>query len=162
MGLFDWIGRLVRANLDDMVSQPENSETVIELKIIKMQEYLVELRQNVASAIATQKRAQQQYNQNLSQAQQWESRAKLALQKGDENLAHEALQRKKEYLETAHRFKEFLPQHTVQVDILKRHLINLESIICEAKTQKNLLKLSSQLDELCQQLDELRQQLDKM
>jgi phage shock protein A len=152
MGLFDRIGRLVVVNLDDMISQAENSDTVIELKICEMQECLVQLRQNVASAIATQKRSQQQYNQNQSQANQWQSRAQLALQKGDENLAREALQRKKEYLDSANTIKLTLDQQTGKVDTLKKNLITLESKISEAKTKKNMLKARAQASKANEQL----------
>jgi phage shock protein A len=152
MGLFDRISRLMRANLNDMVSKAEDPEKILEQAIIDMQEDLVQLRQAVASAIASQKRSQQQYNQNQSQANQWQSRAQLALQKGDENLAREALQRKKSYLETANTIKATLNQQTGQVDTLKRNLISLESKISEAKTKKNMLKARAQAAKANEQL----------
>lgn len=140
MGLFDRIGRLVRANVNDMVNKAEDPEKVLEQSIIDMQEDLVQLRQAVASAIATQKRSQQQYNQAESQANQWYSRAQLALQKGDENLAKEALQRKKTYSETANTVKVSLDSQTAQVETLKRNLTALEGKISEAKAKKDMLK----------------------
>lgn len=140
MGLFDRISRVVRANVNDMVNKAEDPEKVLEQSILDMQEDLVQLRQAVASAIATQKRSQQQYNQAQSQANQWQSRAQLALQKGDEELAREALQRKKGYAETAATVKSSLDGQTSQVDILKRNLTALESKISEAKAKKDMLK----------------------
>lgn len=140
MGLFDRIGRLVRANLNDVVSKAEDPEKILEQSIMDMQEDLVQLRQAVAQAIATQKRSEQQYNQAQSQANQWQQRAQLALQKGDENLAREALVRKKSHAETATTIKTQLDAQSGQVDTLKRNLIQLESKISEAKTKKNMLK----------------------
>jgi len=140
MGLFDRIGRLVRANVNDIVNKAEDPEKVLEQSIIDMQEDLVQLRQAVASAIATQKRSQQQYNQAENQANQWYSRAQLALQKGDENLAKEALQRKKTYSETANTVKVSLDSQTAQVETLKRNLTALEGKISEAKAKKDMLK----------------------
>lgn len=109
-----------------------------------MQEDLVQLRQAVAGAIATQKRSEQQYNQAQSQANQWQQRAQLALQKGDENLAREALVRKKTHAETAAMIKAQLDPQVGQVETLKRNLIQLESKISEAKTKKNMLKARMQ------------------
>jgi phage shock protein A len=152
MGLFDRISRLVRANLNDLVNKAEDPEKILEQAIIDMQEDLVQLRQAVAQAIATQKRNEQQYNQNQSQANQWESRAKLALQKGEEGLAREALQRKKGYTETANTIKLTLDQQLAQVDALKRNLIQLESKISEAKTKKNMLKARAQAAKANEQL----------
>ena len=152
MGLFDRISRVVRSNLNDMVSKAEDPEKILEQTLIDMQEDLVQLRQAVAQAIASQKRSQQQYNQAQSQTNQWLSRAQLALQKGDENLAREALQRKKGYEEQANTIKLTLDGQTAQVDTLKRNLIQLESKISEAKTKKNMLKARTQAAKANEQL----------
>ena len=85
MGLFDRISRIFRANVNEMVNNAEDPQKILEQSILDMQEDLVQLRQAVASAIATQKRTQQQHKQADDQAQQWYSRAQLALQKGGEN-----------------------------------------------------------------------------
>ena len=140
MGLFDRISRVVRANLNDVVSKAEDPEKILEQSIIDMQEDLVQLRQAVAQAIATQKRTQQQYNQAQAEVNNWQSRAQLALQKGDENLAREALVRKKSHGDTATALQQTLGTQNTQVDQLKRNLIALESKISEAKTKKDMLK----------------------
>lgn len=140
MGLFDRVSRVVRANMNDLVSKAEDPEKILEQTIIDMQEDLVQLRQAVASAIASQKRTQQQYNQAQTESNEWQRRAQLALQKGDENLAREALVRKKTHTETAASLKAQLDQQTGMVDNLKRNLIALEGKISEAKTKKDMLK----------------------
>jgi phage shock protein A len=140
MGLFDRLSRVVRANLNDMVSKAEDPEKVLEQAVIDMQEDLVQLRQAVARAIAEQKRTEQKYQQDLSEANKWEQRAKLALSKGDETLAREALTRKKSYTDTATVLKTQLEQQTGQVGSLRQNLVALESKISEAKTKKNMLQ----------------------
>lgn len=140
MGLFDRISRVMRANVNDMVSKAEDPEKILEQAVIDMQEDLVQLRQAVASAIASQKRTQQQYNQAQTESNNWQQRAQLALQKGDENLAREALLRKKTNTETANTLKAQLDQQVTQVDTLKRSLIALEGKISEAKTKKDMLR----------------------
>ncbi|MBZ8182183.1 PspA/IM30 family protein [Oscillatoria salina] len=152
MGLFDRLSRVVRANLNDMVSKAEDPEKVLEQAIIDMQSDLVQMRQAVARAIASQKRTEQQYNKNLSEANTWQQRAQLALTKGDENLAREALQRKKTSSETATMLKQQLDQQNGQVDTLKRNLIALESKISEAKTKKDMLKARANAAKANQQL----------
>ena len=140
MGLFDRLGRVVRANINDLVSKAEDPEKVLEQAVIDMQEDLVQLRQAVARSIATQKRTEQQYNKNQSEANSWQQRAQLALSKGDENLAREALVRKKSFAETAASLKQQLDAQSSQVATLKRNLIALESKISEAKTKKDMLR----------------------
>lgn len=140
MGLFDRLSRVVRSNLNDMISKAEDPEKILEQAVTDMQEDLIQLRQAVARTIAEQKRTEQKYNQDQAEANKWEQRAKLALTKGDESLAREALQRKKTFSETATILKQQLDQQVTQVDALKRNLIALESKISEAKTKKNMLK----------------------
>lgn len=152
MGLFDRLSRVVRANLNDLVSKAEDPEKVLEQAVIDMQEDLVQLRQAVARSIAEQKRSEQQYNQNQTEAGKWEQRAKLALSKGDETLAREALTRKKSFAETAAVLKQQLDQQRATVDQLKRNLVGLESKISEAKTKKNMLQARAKAAQANEQL----------
>ena len=143
MGLFDRISRVVRSNLNDIVSNAEDPEKMLEQSVLEMQEDLVQLRQGVAQAIAAQKRSEQQYNQSQNEANKWQRNAQLALQKGDENLARQALERKKSFSENANTIKTTLDSQVGQIDTLKRSLIGLESKISEAKTKKDMLKARS-------------------
>jgi len=154
MGLFDRLSRVVRANINDLVSKAEDPEKVLEQAVVDMQEDLVQLRQAVARAIATQKRTEQQYNKNQQEANTWQQRAQLALSKGDENLAREALVRKKSFADTASNLKLQLDQQTANVEGLKRNLIALESKISEAKTKKDMLKARANAAKAQKQLQE--------
>ena len=140
MGLFDRVSRVVRSNLNAAVSSAEDPEKILDQAIMDMQEDLVQMRQAVARAIASQKRVQAQADKAQTGATQWQQRAQLALQKGDENLAREALVRKKAQSETASALQAQLSQQSGTVDQLKRQLIALESKISEAKTKKDMLK----------------------
>ena len=143
MGLFDRVSRLVRANVNDMVSKAEDPEKILDQAVMDMQDNLVQMKQAVAGAIAAQRRTQQQYENNLKESETWTARAQLALQKGDENLAREALTRKKSFSDTATALKQQLDGQSGQVDTLKRGLMGLESKISEAKTKKEMLKARS-------------------
>ncbi|AFY45345.1 PspA/IM30 family protein [Nostoc sp. PCC 7107] len=140
MGLFDRIKRVVGANINDLVNKAEDPEKMLEQAILEMQEDLVQLRQGVAQAIAAQKRTEKQYNDAQNEINKWQRNAQLALQKGDENLARQALERKKTFTETGTALKTSLDQQSTQVETLKRNLIQLESKISEAKTKKEMLK----------------------
>ncbi len=140
MGLFDRLSRLIRADLNALIEAAEDPVKILDQAVIDMQEDLIQLRQAVAQAMASKTRTEQQYNQNNNQAADWTRRAQLALQKGDENLAREALGRKKSFAETAAQLKVHLDTQTAQVDQLKRTLIAIEGKIAEAKTKKTMLK----------------------
>lgn len=138
MGLIDRIVRVIRANLNSLIGQAEDPEKVLEQTVEDMQQDLIQLRQAVAQAIATQKRTERQASQAESTAQDWYNRAQLALSHGDDNLAREALTRRKSYQETAKVMRNQLTQEAGIVTKLKENMRSLEGKISEAKTKKDL------------------------
>ncbi|NCO75230.1 MAG: PspA/IM30 family protein [Cyanobacteria bacterium] len=152
MGIFDRISRVVRANVNDMIDKAEDPEKVLEQSLREMGDDLVKMRQAVAQAIAAQKRTEQQYQKNVSEANMWQQRAQLALTKGEETLAREALVRKKTHADTAATLKAQLDGQVGQIDALRRNLTGLESKISEAKTKKDMLKARMSAAKANQQL----------
>ncbi|AFZ50964.1 PspA/IM30 family protein [Dactylococcopsis salina] len=154
MGLFDRISRVVRANVNDMVSKAEDPEKMLEQALVDMNEDLVQLRQAVAKAIAAERRSRSQYEEQESEANKWQQRAQLALSKGQEDLARQALQRKKSAADAAAALKPQVDQQKSQVDTLKKSLIALESKISEAKTKKEMLGARMKAAKANQQLQD--------
>lgn len=155
MGLFDRISRVIRANLNSLVGQAEDPEKILEQTVLDMQEDLIQLRQAVAQAIATQKRTERQCSQAQSTAEEWYRRAQLALEKGDDHLAREALTRRKSYQETADSMKGQLEQQSAVVGKLKQNMLTLESKISEAKTKKDLYIARARSAKASQQLNDM-------
>ncbi len=144
MGFFDRLSRLLRANLNDLVSKAEDPVKILDQSVADMQSDLVKLRQAVAIAIASQKRLHNQAEQAQGQAKTWYERAELALQKGEENLAREALARRKTFQESSTSLTTQLKAQEGQVELLKRSLVALEGKIAEARTKKDMLKARAQ------------------
>ncbi len=138
MGLLDRLGRLIRANLNSLISRAEDPEKILEQTVIEMQDNLIRLRQAVAQAIATQKRTERQASQAELNAEEWYRRAQLALQKGDETLAREALSRRQSFVETATALRSQIGQQSGIVTQLKQNMRTLESKLAEAKTKKDM------------------------
>jgi phage shock protein A len=162
MGLLDRISRVVRARLNHLVSSAEDPEQLLEQTVSTMQTDLMQLRQSVAQAIATQKRTERQSEQASRMAQEWHSRAQLALRKGDEAMAREALSRRKTYLEMAQTMEGQLQQQQGVVVKLKENMRLLEGKIAEARTKKDMYiararsaKASQRLHEMIGQVDDL-------
>ena len=140
MGLLSRIGMIIRSFFNDLVNKAEDPEKILEQSVNDMQDELVQMRQAVAQAIAAMKRQEQQYLEADKQATEWERRAMLALQKGQEDLAREALVRRKSQAETASTLKDSIDRQSGQVAALKKNLIAIEGKIGEAKTKKEMLK----------------------
>lgn len=77
------------------MSAAEDPEKILEQAVEDMQNDLIRLRQAAAEVTASQKRLQNKYELAQKTADDWYRRAELALSKGDEELAREALSRKK-------------------------------------------------------------------
>ena len=144
MGLLDRLSRLLRANLNAFVSDAEDPIKILDQSVADMQEDLIKLRQAVAIAIASQKRLENQANQAKEQIQNWFSRAELALKKGEDDLAREALSRKKTFQETFESLTTQFQSQNGQVEKLKKILLLLERKIAEARTKKDMLKARAQ------------------
>jgi phage shock protein A len=152
MGFFDRLSRLLRANLNDLVSKAEDPVKILDQSVADMQADLVKLRQAVAMAIASQKRLRSQADQAEAQAATWYERAELALKKGEEGLAREALSRRKTFQDTATALSGQLQGQDAQVETLKKSLVALEGKIAEARTKKDMLKARAQAAQAQQQL----------
>jgi len=155
MGLIDRILRIIRATINNLISQAEDPEKILEQSVMDMQEDLLHMRQAVAQAIATQKRTERQFSQAQSQAQEWYQRAQLALQKGDENLARQALTRRKSYHDTANAMEIHLQQQTELVNRMKQDMRLLEGKIAEAKTKKDLYIARARSAQATQKMNEM-------
>ncbi|MFM7434971.1 MAG: PspA/IM30 family protein, partial [Vulcanococcus sp.] len=129
MGFFDRLSRLVRANANAALTRAEDPVKILDQSVADMQADLVKLRQAVATAIASQRRLQNQAEQAESQAKAWYQRAEVALQKGEESLAKEALSRRKTYQETATALNNQIGSQSGQVETLKKSLTALEGKI---------------------------------
>ncbi len=155
MGFFDRLTRVIRANLNSLVGQAEDPEKILEQAVADMEDDLIKMRQSVAQAIATQKRTERQCSQAQSTSEEWFRRAQLALQKGDDPLAREALTRRQSYQETATALQGQIDQHRQIVVRLKQNMVTLENKLSEAKTKKDMYIARARSAKASQQLNGL-------
>jgi phage shock protein A len=139
MGIFARIAQLIKSNLNDLISRSEDPEKMLNQVVLDMNNQLVEAKKQVAASIADEKRLAKQFEQESANASEWERRAMMALRAGNEELAKEALNRKREHDELATTFKEQWGKQKAAVDQLKRALRMLNDKIEEAKRKKNVL-----------------------
>jgi phage shock protein A len=104
-----------------------------------MRGQLVKAKQQVASAIADEKRLRDQTDAEYRQAEEWERRAVLAVQEGRDDLAKQALVRQSEHVQHAQQLETTWQAHRLETEKLKTSLRDLNDKIEEAKRKKNLL-----------------------
>src|ERR1051325_10957350 len=93
MGIFDRLSTLLRSNINDLISRAENPEKMLNQLIVDMKTQLAKAKQQVASAIADEKKLQADAENMKKQAEDWERRAMLAVQEGRDDMAKQGLGR---------------------------------------------------------------------
>lgn len=139
MGLLDRISLLVRSNLNDAIDRAEDPEKAIKQLLLDMNSQVIQVKTQVAAAIADEKRLRSSYENAQRQADEWQRKAELAIDRGEDDLAKEALQRRINYANTAAGLEEQWKAQSAQVAMLKDGLRKLEAKISEAESKKELL-----------------------
>src|SRR5882724_2962640 len=154
MGLFDRLSTLLRSNINDLISRAENPEKVLNQLIVDMKTQLSKAKQQVAGAIADEKKLQSDAEAMKKQAEDWERRAMLAVQEGRDDLAKQALLRYNEALQGAQQLHETWVKHKADTENLKISLRQLNDKIEEAKRKKNILVARAKRAEAQQRIQE--------
>jgi phage shock protein A len=139
MSLFNRIGLLLRSNINSMVSKAEEPEKILNQLLIDMREQFITAKKQVAVAIADEKRLYAKFTESKQSSADWEKKAMLALQKGDEGLAREALARKTEADGMAEQWQTQWVAQKQATEQLRQALNQLNLKIGEAKRKKDLL-----------------------
>jgi phage shock protein A len=139
MGIFDRFSALLKSNINDLISRAEDPEKMLTQILVDMRGQLVKAKQQVASAIADEKRLRDQTDAEYKQAQDWERRAMLAVQEGRDDMAKQALVRHGEHLSHGQQLEQTWETHRLETEKLKNSLRDLNDKIEEAKRKKNLL-----------------------
>ncbi len=139
MGFFGRLATLIKSNLNDLISKSEDPEKMLNQVIVDMNQQLVEAKKQVAVAIADEKRLQKQHNNEKGVVEEWHKKAMLAVRAGDDELAKEALLRKKEHETLSKTFEDQWRKQQNAVTQLKNALRALNNKIEEAKRKKNSL-----------------------
>lgn len=139
MAILDRITMVIRSNLNALINQAEDPEKMLDQILIDMRQQLQEAKREVAVAIADEKRLAAQVEAGLDQVREWDRRAVLAVQRGEDDLAREALRRKAEQEQLAASYKTQWEAQKASTETLKNALRALSEKIEEAARKKNLL-----------------------
>jgi phage shock protein A len=131
MGIFSRFRDIINANINSMLDKAEDPEKLIKLMIREMEDTLVELKASCAGAIAAQTKSKRKLEEATSKANRWQERAELAMNKGHEDLAREALLEKR--------------GATEQVEALEGEQTNLASIVEQYKS--DIAELEAKLEQ---------------
>lgn len=139
MTILDRLSRLIRANVNDLISKAEDPGKIIEQALRDMQSAYSEARSDVAEAMAQTAKMEREANTNRSLGAEYEKKAEEALRGGKEDLAREALRRAQNHKDLAKGFDEQRERQQSTVDQLKTQLRALEAKMDEMRSKQSLL-----------------------
>lgn len=139
MGIFNRFVNVLRANANAALDRAEDPELMLNQMITDLETQKREAKQRMTEALALQKRFERQTEQEEAEGQKWEEKAVIAVQKGKDDLAKEALVRKKEHSRRALEFRQQLETHARNSELLREGYQKLEDKIEEIKRKKSLL-----------------------
>ena len=139
MALLERVATLVRANLNDLIDKAEEPEKMIKQVILDMQNQLLQVKTQVAIAIADQHLLEKKQKENEDKVTEWMRKAELAVAKKEDDLARAALGRVESYRDLAGSFGQQVIDQRAQVENLKLALRQLEQKLTEAQGKADLL-----------------------
>jgi phage shock protein A len=143
MALLERVGTLIRANLNDMVDRAENPEKLLKQIILDMQNQFLQVKTQVAIAIADLHLLEKKKKENADKEVEWMRKAELAVDKKQDDLARAALDRALSYKQFTASFDEQLSDQRTQVEILKGALQKLDAKLAEAHAKVDVLLAQS-------------------
>ena len=139
MGIFTRFKDIVSSNINAMLDKAEDPEKMIKLMIQEMEDTLVELKASCAGTMATKSKVSRALDETRSYVEDWDSKARLAISKGREDLAREALVEKRVFSEEAERLEKEIAQLEGIVDKYKGDISQLEDKLANARKKHQVL-----------------------
>lgn len=139
MALMERVATLVRANLNDLLDKAEDPEKMLKQLILDMQNQLLQVKTQVAIAIADQHLLIKKQQEHKENAERWMKKANLAVEKKDDQLARAAIERSMSCRTMAESFGQQVEDQHAQVENLKSALQKLERKLGEAQGRADLL-----------------------
>lgn len=139
MGLLSRFIHVVRAQLNALLTRAEDPGRMLEQTLLDMEQAYRKAKEQVARAVADNKRLEHGLAEQHALVEQWSDRARVAVERDDDDLARDALRRKQEHQRMAQQYEQELSAHTANVGHLKEGLRDLEERIAEVRRRKALL-----------------------
>ncbi|WP_199611524.1 phage shock protein PspA [Flocculibacter collagenilyticus] len=144
MGIFSRFTDIVNSNINSLLDKAEDPEKMVRLIIQEMEDTLVEVRSTSAKTIASKKELTRKITKLEQEAEDWQSKAELALSKDREDLARAALMEKQKAVDYASAVKEELAHIEEHIMKLQAETSQLQDKLSDAKARQKSILLRQQ------------------
>lgn len=139
MSLLERVGTLLRANLNDLVEKAEDPERMLKQIVLDMENQLLQVKTQVAIAIADQHLLEKKRNEQQNHSADWRRKAELAVNKGQDDLARAALERALSHDQLVSGFAAQAEDQKHEADNLRQALRKLEQKLGETRAHCEML-----------------------
>ena len=139
MGIFSRFTDIINSNINAILDKAEDPEKMVRLIIQEMEETLVEVRTQSAKLIADRKELNRRIERLQREAQDWESKAEIALSKEREDLARAALKEKQGAEEAMAQIEADLEVIDHNLEKLSGDIAQLQQKLSDAKARQKAL-----------------------
>jgi len=139
MALLERVGTLLRANINDLIEKAEDPEKLAKQLVLDMENQLLQVKTQVAIAIADQHLLQKKLKEHEDAMNQWNRKAELAVQKQQDDLARAALERSLSSQQLAASFSQQLEDQTAETETLRNAFGRLQQKLSETRSTCEML-----------------------
>ncbi len=144
MALMERVATLLRANVNDLIDRAEDPEKMMKQLVVDMENQLLQVKTQVAIAIADQHLLDKKREEHESVAVEWKRKAEMAVaRQGDEKrdeLARAALERSLSHSSMAEDFGRQLAEQKTEAESLRATYNKLQGKLKETETQCEMLR----------------------
>lgn len=139
MGILDRLSRVIKSNVNTAIDSAEDPEKMVDQTIREMKDSIRQARKETVTAMANEKLIAKKVEEKLKEARDWENKALLALKAEDEDLAREALKRKRRVEGEADDLKGQRNEAANYVDDLRTRVEEAERKLVELENTKGTI-----------------------
>jgi len=139
MSLLDRVSTLLKANLNDLIDKAEDPERMLKQVVLDMENQLMQVKTQVAIAIADEHLLEKKRKEHEDQAAEWHHKAELAVGKDHDDLARAALERALSHEQLVKGFSTQVEDQKHEADNLRQALRKLEQKLSETRAHSEML-----------------------
>lgn len=150
MALLERVSTLLRANLNDLLSKAENPEKLARQLVLDMENQLMQIKTQVAIAIADQHMLLKKKTEQEQLQSQWLRKAELAVARQQDDLARSALERSLSHQSMAEGFARQHADQQAEAETLRTTYTRLQQKLSETQAQVELLTTQHRRNRIAQ------------
>ena len=143
MSIFSRMADIINSNINALLDKAEDPQKLIQLIIQEMEDTLVEVRSSSVKVLADRKTAKRRIQHLRKNVEEWDNKARIAVQKGREDLARAALYEKQTQADEIRTIETELVALDDHIEQLDKEIEQLQQKLNDARAKQKTLSMRS-------------------